>query len=700
MKRTTIAACAVALLALLPFAQVKAQDPVVIEVAGQQIRQSEFMKEFNNNVGQQLAAKPGVTATEKRAALEEYVELYAIFRAKEYDAHLQGLDTASRMLNELNHYRKEIAASYLIDSAVLQQILAEAYERNHTSLHAAHILVPVKQHASPEDTLKAYNHILELRQRIEKGEDFNVVAGEEIRRRNPNAEPRPIEGDLGYFTVFDMVYPFENAAYALKVGEVSQPVRSRYGYHLIHLLDRVEGLYGKVTMAHIWLHSTDSASQASNINLIYKQLQEGSPFEFQARKSDDRTTSDKGGVLADATLTQLPPEYIHQLAGMKEGEFSKPFFTQYGWHIIKLIKKDTLPSPENLESFYKQRLTRDQRGDASRKTFAENSRKKYGIIDCTSTPVPQPKGKGRNKKKEPVKMQANFDELVREMSDSIFIGKWKFQDEQFTDTTPLVITPSKRYTSLDVARYIRSHQQKSRPSPKLYYVQDQFAGFLDSVSIDYADSQLENEHPDFAQIVNDYRRGLVIFNYNDKMIWRKAIYDTVGFTEFYKRESLTKHLDNPDDSIYFYHPRARVTVIDVADSNALASGKARKLIVKAQEKSLGSNDMREILLKKINRKKFPGEEMVTSEVELVEQTRQKVLSADQWQRGVYVNPKGKGYRVLVVEEVLPRSIKEMSDARGYYLNAWQNETEQRLNQELRKKYNVKIHHDVVRSIKF
>ena len=84
----------------------------------------------------------------------------------------------------------------------------------------------------------------------------------------------------------------------------------------------------------------------------------------------------------------------------------------------------------------------------------------------------------------------------------------------------------------------------------------------------------------------------------------------------------------------------------------------------------------------------------------MEQTRQTVLSADQWQRGVYVNPRDNGYRVLVVEEVLPRSIKEMADARGYYLNAWQNETEQRLNKALRERYNVKINHDVVRSIKF
>ena len=684
--------------AVLSISAMKAQsDPVVMEVNGQQIRQSEFMNEFTTNVGQQLNKKPGVTAQEKQAAIAEYADLYAIFRAKELDAHNQGFDTMQQMLNELAMYRKDLAAPYLLDSAVLHRILAEAYERNHYSLHAAHILIPVNQNAAPEDTLKAYNRACDLRKRIENGEDFNTVAGEEARRRNPQAQPRPIEGDLGYFTVFDMVYPFENAAYALHVGEVSQPVRTRYGYHLIKLLDRVEGLFGKVTMAHIWLHTPDSSTNGG-INLIYQQLMEGTPFEMAARQSDDRTTSEKGGVLSDASLSQLPPEYIHQLVNMKEGDISKPFHTQYGWHIIKLIKKDNLPQAEDLASFYKQRLSRDQRGDASRKTFAVNKRRQYGIIDCTVTPAEQPKS--RKKKGSEVKMMANFDELNRIVPDSVLKGKWTFDDSEFTDPTPLVITPAKQYTSLDVAYYIRDHQRLQRKGNTATLIANQYSEFLDSVTIDYADSQLEKEYPDFAEIVNDYRRGLIIFNYNDKMIWRKAILDTAGFVEFYQHESRTKRLDNPEDSIFFYNPRARVTLVTVSDSTAMPSDKAMKIVAKIHQKGLGSNAMKNALLKKINRKKYPADNIVETDVELVEQYRQDLLSPNQWQRGIYVKPSDKGYRLLVVEEILPRSLKELSDARGYYLNAWQNEVERRLNDELRTKYNVKINHDVIRSIKY
>lgn len=698
MKKILLAVAIVSVFGL-QFTQAQ-NDPVVMEVGGQKIRQSEFMKEFNTNVGEQLSRKHGVSAAEKQAALEEYVELYSIFRAKLMDAHLQGFDTAPALQHELQRYRKELAAPYLIDSATLQHLLAEAYERNHYSLHAAHILVRTPSNAGPEDSTVAYNKAMELYNRIvNNGEDFFLVAGEYIHQTYPDAQVRPNEGDLGYFSVFDMVYPFENAAYSLQVGEVSKPVRTRYGFHLIKLLDRVEGLFGKLTMAHIWLHSTDSASRRDDIYRIYNNLNSGFDFAQLANESDDRTTAKSGGVLADATLSQLPPEYINELVRLKDGEYSKPFFTQYGWHIVKLIHHDTLPQRENLEGFYKQRMARDQRGDESRKSFAANSRQRYHIIDCTTTPAKQVSSKGRNKK-APVRMMATLDELVSQIPDTIIRATWKLDESLFHDTTALVIGPDKRYTSLDVARHIATHQKKGFHENMQVYVRRYFDEFLDSISIAYADSQLEKEYPEFAQIVEEYRRGLMIFNYNDANIWHKAINDTTGFIDFFNRESRNKRLDNADDSIYFFHPRARVTVLTVADSNALASAKAQKIIAKGQKKNMGSQEMRQQLLKKIDRKTYPDDQLVSIDIEQVEQTRQRLLGDDQWQRGVYTKAKGKGYQVLVVEEILPRSLKGMVEARGYYLNAWQNEVEKNLNEELRKKYNVKIHRDVVRTLTF
>ena len=183
------------------------------------------------------------------------------------------------------------------------------------------------------------------------------------------------------------------------------------------------------------------------------------------------------------------------------------------------------------------------------------------------------------------------------------------------------------------------------------------------------------------------------------MIWRKAIDDSTGFVDFYNRESRTKHLDNPDDSIYFFHPRARVTIIDVSDAEALPPAKAQKIIEKSLSKNLGSNEMKQQLLKKASSNSNTAN-LITTDVEQVEQTRQHLLTDEQWQRGVYLVNRDKGYRLLAVEDILPRSIKGINEARGYYLNAWQNEVEQQLNETLRKNYNVKINRDVVRTLTF
>lgn len=692
MKKVLIT---IAALLLMIAAGAQNSDPVVMEVAGKQIKKSEFMKEFMNSVGDRLAKNPQTPAAEKRQALEEYVELFANFRAKLADAYALGFDTTEALRQELKTYRAELAAPYLIDSAALERILHEAYERNHYSLHAAHILLYLPPDASAEDSAKTYNRIMELRNRIMKGEDFFAVSAEVVREQNPGAQVRQYEGDLGYFTAFDMVYPFENAAYSLQIGDVSMPVRTRFGYHIIKLLDKVE-MTGKCDIAHIWLSSQDSTLRRNEIDICYRRLQDGEDFATVAQRSDDRTTRDNGGLMKDAPLNHLPPEYIEVAQHMKDGEYSKPFFTQYGWHIIKLIHHDTLAPYESMVPYYKQRMSRDQRGEDSRKAFTQSCRERYKVIDLTQTPVEQPKGK-KGKKKEPVKMQATLEGLYTVVPVEATRNQWKYNDTMVTDIQPILIVENRTYTTLDLARYIAKHQKAARALKSDYYVNLRYSEFIDSVVMDYADSQLEAEHPDFAAIVDEYRRGLMIFNYNNEMVWKKTLHDSAGFADFYARESLTKRLDRPDDSVYFWHQRARIVDIVVVDSACLAPAKAAKILTKALKKNKGSLEMKEMLVSAMVAK-VPS--MVTVEPDLVEKGRQTLLADNQWQKGVYLSPNGKGYRAVVVEEVLPPMLKEQMAARGYYLNAYQNEVEQQHNEGLRQKYNVKINYDVVKQIRY
>ncbi len=678
-------------------AQTWPHNPVVMEVGGQKIAKDEFMKDFMSSVGERLAAKPGVTEAEKRQALDEYVELYATFRAKLKDAYALGFDTMPNLIEELKTYRDELAAPYLIDSATLERILHEAYDRNHYSLRAAHILIMVSPDASPEDTLKAYKRIMGLRDRIMGGEDFFAVSSEEVHRQQPEAPTRPNEGDLGYFTAFDMVYPFENAAYALKVGEVSMPVRTRFGYHIIKLLDKVE-LFGKCDLAHIWLMGQDSTMRKYEINDCYNRLVDGQDFAIVARQSDDRTTNGNGGLMPNATLNNIPPEYVDVAQHLKEGEFSKPFFTQYGWHIVKMVRRDTLPPYESMVPYYKQKMTRDQRGEESRKAFTLSSMKRYGIQDLTQTPVPQPKGKKR-KKKEPVKMQASLQQLYDIVPVEATRNRWDYNDSMVTDIHPILTMPGKSYTTLDLARYISTHQRGERPLKSEYFVNMKYSDFIDSVVMVYVDSRLEKDNPELAAVIEEYRHGLMIFNYNNAMVWRKALHDTAGFADFYARESSTKRMDNPDDSVYFWKTRARVVTVNVVDSACIAPAKAAKILKKALKKNKGSLEMKDMLTEAVG-KKCTAPRPVSVAPDLVEMGHQNLLSAGQWQKGVYLSPKTKGYRAVVVEEVMPPMLKGQMEARGYYMNGFQNEVERKHNDMLNKKYNVKINYDVVKQISY
>ena len=176
MKKILSLALMVTLAASL-FAQ-QSDDPVLFEINGKPIRQSEFMNEFRRSHGLDPKAAPTACTYEKRQALEEYAELFVNFRTKLEDAYALGLDTTPALVKELKGYRDELAAPYLIDSATMQRILREAYDRNHYTLHAAHILVRVSKNASPDDTLAAYNKAMEYYNRVINGEDFFLVAYE------------------------------------------------------------------------------------------------------------------------------------------------------------------------------------------------------------------------------------------------------------------------------------------------------------------------------------------------------------------------------------------------------------------------------------------------------------------------------------------------------------------------------------------
>ena len=219
------------------FAQ-KDNDAVLLKIAGDNVTKSEFLRVYqkNNQKDQPVDKK----------ALQEYLELFINFKLKVKESEELKLDTGMAFKAELNGYRTQLTQPYLVDKDVTDDLIREAYDRMTQDVRASHLLIKLDKNASSEDTLKAYQKIMSLRKRIMAGESFEKVAAE--ASDDPSAKDTPATkerqtakgngGDLGYFSVFDMIYPFECGAYNTKIGDVSMPVRTDFGYHLIKVTDK------------------------------------------------------------------------------------------------------------------------------------------------------------------------------------------------------------------------------------------------------------------------------------------------------------------------------------------------------------------------------------------------------------------------------------------------------------------------------
>ena len=675
-------------------------DPVIFEIGGKPIYKSQFMKDFLKSIGQDPAASPTACTYEKRKALEDYVQLYVNVQAKLADAYALGIDTTSTLCTELNVYRKELAAPYLIDSVTMMELLREAYDRNHYALHAAHILVHCAETAIPEDTLKAYNHAMDLYRKAQTMDFYKVAQQEMHDQRMNDRDPlvrekadqvNPYEGDLGCFSVFDMVYPFESAAYEMKPGEVHKPVRSRFGYHIIKLFGRYE-YFGKTQFAHIWISDKDPNARGKAF-AAYKLLQEGQEFGLVAKNnSDDNTTNKTGGVMPELACNQLPVEYVEAVSkGLKVGEISQPFHTRYGWHIVKLLKKDSLSDFESMVPYYKSRMTRGERSTKPQHIFIAQSKEKYNFVDYT-------KVKASKKKNSPY--MASLAQVRSLVTDSIFDGFFTYDSNQITDMRPLFKIGDKQYNSRQFARWLRKTKKIHRPCNMDIYLNERYGEYIDAMVLKYADDRLEQDIPEFGELIDEYRHGLMIFSYNDMAVWSQSLKDTAGFRAFYDRVSPQHSYDDTNDAVYFWNHRARVAVVTVADSACLKPSKAEKIVRKGVEKGWGINSIKEALLDKVSKKKCTAEEPVTAELQLVEVGNQNLLTNNEWSKGIYVHPTEKGYKYLIVEQVLQPELKTLEEARGFYLDAYQNYLEAQNNAALREKYNVKIHQDVIDAITY
>lgn len=628
---------------LLSTAQDK--NATVLTIAGENVSREEFENIFRKNNRDSVVTPK---------ALDEYMELFVNFKLKVKEARSLGLDTVKKFRDELAGYRSQLARPYLTDNSLLDEMVKEAYERSKQEVRARHLLIKLEPGASPDDTVKAWNRIMSIRERIVKGENFGTVA------TNMSEDPSAKEngGDLGYFSVFQMVYPFEDAAYSQPVGQVTMPVRTRFGYHLLLVEDRRPSR-GEILTAHIMIKpkaETDGEKNAeSKINEIYQRAISGESFaELAAKYSEDGSSAKKGGELPWFGTNKMVIEFEDAAYALeKDGDISKPFKTSYGWHIVKRLAKKNIPTFQESEKELRGKVSKDSRSEKTRTAFIDRLKKDYRFSYDENALKP----------------------LLAKADTNVFKGQLNVKKKALRKT--LFSIDGKNYPVQDFYNSIITRKGvRTKMSPQ-DYLKTEAANFAQNQLLKHEDSKLEEKHDAFRLLMNEYREGILLFELTDQKVWGKAMKDTLGLLQYYEGNK----------SKFMWPERADAAIITC--SNADMATQARQMIAEGK-------DFKEIaaVLNADSQLNFQVEEGVYAKDD------REVFSKVEWKKGLSGNVVLNDQVMFVnIKEILLPQEKKFTEAKGLITSEYQNYLEQQWIVELRAKYPFTIHRPVLHSIK-
>jgi peptidyl-prolyl cis-trans isomerase SurA len=646
MKKSILTLIAV-IVTTIAYAQHK--KDVLLTLNDKPIYAQEFKKVYQKNLE--------LVQDEEQKSVDGYLKLFVDYKLKVAEAYAQGLEKNEDYVKDFSKYEEQLSRNYIYEDNVTSDLVEEAYDRGLIEIDASHILIMCNWDAFPQDTLVAYNKIKAIRDRVLKGdEDFNALAKK--LSEEPGANER--EGRLDYFSVFAMVYPFETEAYNTPIGEVSNIVRTQFGYHIIKVHGRRPKL-PQVTVSHIMISSRgDSTGLKSKerIDEIYSLLKQGASFEELAKKySEDQNTGRNGGLMRAFTKGDLkaPPFEDASYALTTPGEISEPVQTRFGWHIIRLEKKHDLPTFIEEKANLERRIKDGERAKIITSAVTDKIKHKYGF--------------------QQFEYLTTFSKVV---TDSIFKRKWKFEPLSAAENKKLFIIGDKTYYYNDFGKYVEERQGKVRPYKQiitmLKIVYDEF----ETIKIkEYFRAKLEEENEDYAAIINEYRDGLLIFEVMAKNVWDKAKNDSLGQKSYYEtHKEKYPWKEHVEGKIYSTSNKDDMNVL----IQYLNAGKSVEEI-----KGLMNLDGKVKV-------------MVTSGV--FEKGAKELPDDFDFKSGLSKIYEQKGtFTVVAVDKSLPAGIKDFEDVKGRVLSDYQNDLEKSWMEGLREKYTVKVDEKVLKRLK-
>lgn len=613
----------------------------------------EFVRVYNKNLD--------LVKDDSQKNLDHYLDLFIGYKLKVNKAQKLELDKNPNYIAELNSYRNQLAKKYLTDSKVTKELVQEAYDRSLKEVNASHILIMIDENASPADTLKAYHRILDIRKKAVSGTPFEELANQYSEDKYGD-EGVHNGGNLGYFSAFRMVYPFENGAFQTKKGEVSKPIRSQFGYHIIKVND-VRESRGSISVAHILVlkklegFPDDKAKQ--RIEEIYAKIKQGENFAELAKQfSDDKNSAPKGGKLATLSSGESNSMEFEDAAFSlsKENPISKPIETPYGYHIIQFLDKVPVKSFAEMEADLESKIKRDERSILITNSLNDQLKAKYKI--------------NLNKK--------NATAAIKLLNENYYSQNFKIPTTSKILNNELFSIKEQKITIEDFLKFVEQEQNKIKDIKPLQVLGEKLMEkFTDFKINTYYNENLENEFADFANAMGEYKDGLLLFDLMDKEVWEKAKTDTIGLQKFYE-----KNIQN-----YTWKKRFDVTILSSTNEE----------IIKKAHKFLKQKKSTDFIKQKLN---TANRIDIIEKTGVFEQDHNNIPQHVKLKKGLNdVFKDGNYFYAVQVNDIIEEGNKKLEECKGKVINDYQQHLEDNMVSELKKEFKVTVDPTIFEKVK-
>lgn len=642
MKNTKLLVGILAVAGTLSVFAASKKDPVLMTVAGKPVTLSEFEYMYHKNNQQQAAQQP----------LDKYLKMFTTYKLKVADAEAAGIDTTAAFKREFEGYRSELAMPYLHDSAAEEAAMREIYERLKYNVRASHIMLPLGRDIKENNARKA--RLDSIRACALNGESFDSLAVKFSADRSAVRN----HGDMGFVSVGVFPYEFEDACYSTPEGEISEPFRTNYGWHIVKTFERRPDA-GEVLVEHILKlyprnATEEQKAQAKHaMDSIYELVKNDADFEALARKeSQDPGTARNGGKLPWFGRGRMVPEFEKVSYELQNGEISEPFETAYGVHIVKKLDSRQVGSYEDEKNHVKAILNDSPKASVALMSGIDKLKKQYRLMRNVEL---------MNKLKAEVTTPDSLNDA--------FVDKYKNSNETLFELN------GKAYPlSLAIKENLK---QRGRMADEVAYstLEGLATQAETNAVIELEKQMLEENDPDFKNLMNEYRDGMLLFEISNRKVWDKAATDTAGLRAYFEANRAKYKWDSPKYKGYLIQ----------------TTGDSVTRLVKERISQLEPDSM----VMKL-RKEFSKDMRITKVlVAKGENPRvdSEVFGAEK------VKPTDKYTDYFVYGGKLLAKPEEVSDVRGPVVSDYQNQLETEWVEWLRKEYPVEVDEKVLKSVK-